>query len=344
MKGIKYTAREKLKALKMWLEEGRDVDWVAHRMKCTLMSLYRWKKLYDGTLESLNNKSSRPHTPHPNSHTAEEKGEIIRLFEKNPNISYSEALGLLRNEYAYSRTYFGFYRFVVKNNLRPSKEVEEKARYMPQPYETPEMLGAKWQMDVKFVPRECNKTLYPEEKVFQYTMIDEATRERFLFPYKEHSGNSTVDFVKRAITYFGYLPTTIQTDNGMEFTNPRKKDKHGNIIQVGKKHAVDVLLDRLQIRHQLIRVYTPRHNGKVERSHRSDQESFYRNLEFKTFEELKSKMAKWNVRYNNRPHSSLRNREGKRVWWTPLQKREDLLALYKEETEKFDKIRFLKVA
>lgn len=50
-------------------------------------------------------------------------------------------------------------------------------------------------------------------------MIDEASREHFIFPYKEQSGFSTVDFVKRAITYFGYIPKMIQTDNGAEFTN-----------------------------------------------------------------------------------------------------------------------------
>ena len=31
---------------------------------------------------------------------------------------------------------------------------------------------------------------------------------------------------------------------------------------------------RLGIRHKLIRPYTPRHNGKVERSHREDQRRF----------------------------------------------------------------------
>jgi len=33
-------------------------------------------------------------------------------------------------------------------------------------------------------------------------------------------------------------------------------------------------LEELGIRHKLIKVYTPRHNGKVERSHRKDNEYF----------------------------------------------------------------------
>ena len=331
MKGIKYTAREKQKALKMWLIEKEDILKVAKKFKCTIQSLYRWKRQYDGSLTSLENKSSRPHTPHPNAHTNEEREHIVQLLKDNPDMSYAEMLGELRTKYGYSRTYFGFYRFVVRNNLRPT---EEREKYVPQPYITPEMLGLKMQMDVKYVPIECNKGQFPEERLYQYTMIDEATRERFLYPYKEKSGASTVDFIKRAILYFGYLPDTIQTDNGTEFTNPKGTGD-------GKMHAVDILLNRLRINHKLIRVYTPRHNGKVERSHRSDNESFYKGLTFKTYEELKEKMADWCVRYNNRPHSSLRDRDGKRRWWSPIQKRNDLLELLKEGRAGY-KIRLIK--
>ncbi len=86
---------------------------------------------------------------------------------------------------------------------------------------------------------------------------------------------------------------------------------------------------------------TPRHNGKVERSHRSDSESFYKNLSFTSFEDLKEQMAAWNNRYNNRPHSSLRNRDGKRVWFSPIQKREELIEDLKADRLNY-KVRFLK--
>ena len=60
-------------------------------------------------------------------------------------------------------------------------------------------------------------------------------------------------------------------------------------------------------------------------------------------------MADWLNRYNNRPHSSLRNSAGKRVWLTPLQKRTELLAQYKavgfkNENDEEYSIRFLKKA
>ena len=333
MRGLKFSAKEKEKALKMWLVEKKDIFYVCKKSRCTERSLWRWKAQYNGTLESLANRSSRPITPHKLSHTAEERAAIVAIFTEHPDISYTEALGILRTEHAYKRTYGGFYRYVVKNHLRGTS-VKQTEEYIPQPYETPEHIGVKWQMDVKYVPRACNHGKFAKEWIYQYTIIDEATRERFLFPYKEKSGYSTVDFVKRAIVYFGYAPQTIQTDNGTEFTNPKGTGE-------GKKHALDILLDRLEIKHQLIRVYTPRHNGKVERSHRTDSEFFYKTLMFETYEELKEKMAAWVVRYNNRPHSSLRNKEGKRVWLTPLQKREQLIELLHEDADA-PHIRFIK--
>lgn len=165
-------------------------------------------------------------------------------------------------------------------------------------------------------------------------MIDEATRERFIYAYKEHSGYSTADFIQRAVLYFGYAPITIQTDNGTEFTNPKGTGD-------GKVHIADRVMQRLGIKHQLIRPYTPRHNGKVERSHRTDQERFYNYLQYVTFEELQEKMQAWLIRYNKKPHTALRNRYGKYAWQSPLEKRAELLEILKEGTTDA-RVRFVK--
>lgn len=51
----------------------------------------RWNKVYDGTIESLMDKSRRPHTTHPNSHTTEEIKKIKNLVRRNPKIGLTEA-------------------------------------------------------------------------------------------------------------------------------------------------------------------------------------------------------------------------------------------------------------
>lgn len=46
--------------------------------------------------------------------------------------------------------------------------------------------------DVKYVPYACYSGTYAE-KFYQYTIIDEASRERFIYTYREQSGYYTVD-------------------------------------------------------------------------------------------------------------------------------------------------------
>ena len=62
----------------------------------------------------------------------------------------------------------------------------------------------------------------------------------------------------------------------------------------------------LGIRHKLIRPYTPRHNGKVERSHREDQKRFYNSHSFFSLEDFARQLAVHNRRSNNLPMRPLR--------------------------------------
>ena len=57
----------------------------------------------------------------------------------------------------------------------------------------------------------------------------------------------------------------------------------------------------LGIRHRLIRPYTPRHNGKVERSHREDQKRFYSCHSFFSLEDFEKQLTVHNRRSNNFP-------------------------------------------
>jgi len=145
---------------------------------------------------------------------------------------------------------------------------------------------------------------------YQYTVIDEASRERFIYAYLEQNGFSTVDFIKRAIKYFGYIPQVIQTDNGGEFTN---------FANTKRVHIFDLFCKKYGIVHKLIRPRTPWHNGKVERSHRKDQERFYNYLKFFSLEDLQKQMRAYLKRSNNIPMATL-------GWKTPIEIRKELLS------------------
>lgn len=267
----------------------------------------RWNKLYDGTKESLIPKSHRPHSEHPNAHTAEELKWIKDFHRRNPNISFGELYGKLREQKAYSRHPGSLYRVFVRLGFRKKAEsTKEKSKHNKK-YDTPTAIGIKWQMDVKYVPTVCYVGK-DEQKFYQYTMLEEASRKRFIYAYKENSSYSTIDFAIRAITFFGYAPKIIQTDNGGEFAHSQKTDK---------VHPFDKFCEKYHIYHKLIRPRTPWHNGKVERSHRNDQERFYNHLGFYSFPDLQEQMKRYLRRSNNIPMSVL-------GWKSPNQKQAEL--------------------
>jgi len=289
---------------------GNPISFVCRRYKISKASLMRWNKKFDGSKESLIDKSHKPHSRHPNSHTDVELKWIKDYIRRNPNISMIELYGKLRIEKGYSRHACSLFRILRKLGYYKQKQHEYK-KYIPKHYDTPENIGIKWQLDVKYIPKSCYVGDNPD-KFYQYTIIDEASRERFIYPYREQSSYSTIAFVKRAILYFGYKPETIQTDNGMEFTYTMNTDRI---------HPFDDLCNQLNINHKLIRPRTPRHNGKVERSHRNDSERFYRFLKFYSYDDLIYQMKNYLRRSNNIPMQTLN-------WLTPLEMRKKIKTIF----------------
>ena len=98
----------------------------------------------------------------------------------------------------------------------------------------------------------------------------------------------------------------VQTDNGFEFTNRFSNSKR-DLPTLFEKTAAE-----LGIRHKLIRPYTPRHNGKVERSHREDQKRFYSCHSFYSLEDFEKQLATHNRRANNLPMRPLH-------WLSPIE-------------------------
>lgn len=304
---LPHTLDTKYHAVKLY-RSGHSVYFVCRRYHISKSSLMRWNKRFDGTRDSLVDASHRPLSPHPNAHTQEELKWIRDYHRRSPNITLCELYGKLRADKGYSRHPGSLYRVFVKLGYRKAN-VSTKGKREPKPYETPKEIGIKWQMDVKYVPKACYAGDIPQ-KFYQYTVIDEASRERFIYPYMEQSSYSTKDFILRAIDYFGYLPQIIQTDNGAEFTH---------IAETSRKHAMDILCEQLGIEHKLIRPRTPWHNGKVERSHRNDQERFYNHLSFYSYEDLKLQMKRYLNRSNRIPMAVL-------GWLSSLQMRAKLEA------------------
>ena len=254
--------------------------------------IYFWKARWDGTEASLACHSKRPHS-HPNQHTEAELKLIRDMRRRNPNLGMVELWHRLRQR-GYTRRPESLFRVMRKLGMFP--QAEKKKAYKPKPYEQMTYPGQRVQVDVKVVPLRC--IAVPELRLYQYTAIDEFTRLRFLAAYPEQSTYSSADFLEKFVKWYGrrgIRVECIQTDNGFEFTN-RFSNSRRDLPTLFETTAA-----KLGIRHKLIRPYTPRHNGKVERSHREDQKRFYSSRRFYSLDDFSKQLAVHNRRSNNFP-------------------------------------------
>ena len=156
------------------------------------------------------------------------------------------------------------------------------------------------EIDVKYVPGKIACKRY-----FQYTAIDTASRWRHMGVYDEQNGWNSKLFLKEVMSRFKHRIQAVKTDNGFIFTN-RYTGTYKRLDLMPKGvHAFDQFCNENNIVHYLIDPGKPAQNGTVERSHREDQEKFYEQNIFKDFKDLKRKLKRWNMYYNNLEHCGL---------------------------------------
>ena len=281
---ITETANHRKRMLKYYAQHGATQT--SLRYKISRKTIYNWVSRYDGTVESLRDRSHRPHTS-PKGHT---EAEIILIKRVLKKVKWRDLLlgyQLLLSK-GYSRSYGGFKRLVSK--LREEKPRSVKPKRKAKPYARAEYPGQKLQVDVKYVPSKCVST---GQKYYQFTAIDECTRWTYRQMYDDKSSYSAKRFLIELIQAAPFPIRMIQTDNGTEFTNALlvTKSEHKTLFEQA--------LCRLDIIYKRIRIATPRHNGKVERQHRTDQLRFYDNLKMVSLADGRKKLANYQRKSNN---------------------------------------------
>lgn len=264
----------------------------AKKYKTNRQYIYRWKNRYDGSWDSLRDRSRRPHS-HPNQHTPEELKLIRDMRRRNPDSGLVVFWVKLRQR-GYKRSITGLFRVLKRQGIMAVKPPNPK--YIPKPYEQMHYPGQRVQIDVKYVPAVCLVNEAKGQKFYQYTAIDEYSRWRYVEAFEEHNTYSSAVFLEHLIKAFPMPIECVQTDNGAEFTKRFIANSENNLTLFQKRLA------EYGIRHKLIRPFTPRHNGKVERSHRKDNERFYATHTFYSFEDFSKQLQKYNRRdYNHFP-------------------------------------------
>lgn len=280
-------------------------------MKChtSPASIYRWRRMYaDGNsdIRALGSKSRRPKS-HPNAHTNEEITLIRNLRRRNPNIGLQDLWIKLRKR-GYTRSQPALLKVLkrLEVSTHPKTKPSPTCK-MSKPYEQMKCPGERIQIDVKYVPKECMAPefleRYPLGRLYQYTAIDEYSRYRILGGYLEHNTYTSSLFLCQVVSAFkalGIEVKCVQIDNGTEFTKQflAKDENNHSMFEITAK--------RLGIRIKRIKPATPKHNGKVERSHREDQKLLYSEI-IRTgklitdLDSFKRRLKRHQNRTNNRP-------------------------------------------
>lgn len=258
-------------------------------------TLERWVANYkkDG-VAGLKPKSTKPRS-HPKETAIRIKEEIVSLRKDNNKCAVKLNVALKNRGIKIGTRTIGK---IIRNEglVRKYRTRKLKYKYIKVPL-TP---GDLVEIDIKYVPEKIGQKRY-----YQFTAIDCASRWRYLKIYDDMSNGSAIAFLEKVIEVADFRIRAIKTDNGACFTNRYTGYSKSRDPLNPKLHALDILCQKLNIIHYLIDPGKPAQNGKVERSHRSDQESFYDNQKFATLEELNLKLKLWNMYYNDLEHCGI---------------------------------------
>jgi len=277
-------------------ESDMPVSQICKEHEVSRKTFYKWLNRYlVYGKEGLLDQSHRPKRPHPRAL----KKQLVRLIIR---IRKRTKYGPRRIKFILSKRHikvseYAIYKTIKRHGLilKPKNRRRKYKRiYVKDP-------GIDVQIDTKYLDTLPGKPY----RYYQYTATDSATRMRVLRIYDDKSVYYAVKFLNEVINKFPFRVLAVRTDNGTEFTSgPFCKD-----------HAFTKECVRLGIRHILNRPGYPQANGKCERSHRTDDEEFYRRLRVKDAKEWQYRLPKWEHEYNyQRPNQALGNLTPYQAW------------------------------
>jgi transposase InsO family protein len=267
-----------------YAEKWGNVSKACRTFRVSRAGFYRWKKRYDEHGEDglkLRKPIAKDHPRRIPETTVQKVLELRRSYHLGP-----QRIVWYMDRYHDTRISFSsVYRILVRNGVNrlpknAGRRVLHTRRYAKQ------IPGHHVQMDVKVLSLRTNNG--NRVRRYQFTAIDDATRVRALQIYDRHSQANAIRFFDYTLEKFPFRVHTVRTDRGHEW----QALFHWHVEDQG-------------VRHVYIKPRSPQLNGKVERSHRTDQEEFYQLLTYSDDVDLSKKLAAWEDFYNlYRPHGA----------------------------------------
>jgi transposase len=289
------TQEEKYRWIKPILDKEISIKNMAKVCPFSERTLKYWiSQFKKGGFEALAPKSRRP--------KSNPKDTPIRIKERVIELRKDVKLSALKLHWKLQKEGIKIHTRTIGKFLKQEGLTRKyRIRRIKYKYIKPKLLpGDLVEIDIKYVPEKIGKMRY-----YQFTAIDCATRWRYLKIYDEQTGYNAILFLSELLKIAPFRIKAIKTDNGMTFTNRYMGYLKSKDPMNPRLHGLDIFCNELGIEHYLIDPGKPAQNGKVERSHRSDQEYFYDRNEYKTVAELEYKIKLWNMYYNDLEHCGL---------------------------------------
>jgi transposase InsO family protein len=279
--------QRKLKILKR-AEETGHVARTCRYFGVGRASFYRWKAALEKQGEAALARRE-PIPKNPKNRTPPEIVEKVLHLRKSYHLGPMRIVWYLARYHDIKISGAGVSRILKRNGLNRLPRGTRLRKVHTTHYQQ-QVPGHHIQVDVKFLifRGKDGKPI----KSYQYTAIDDATRVRALQVYTRHTQANAIDFIDCVIKSFPFRIREVRTDNGHEF----QAKFHWHVEDQG-------------IRHAYIMPRSPQLNGKVERTHRTDEEEFYQLLTYKDDVDLEKKLAQWERFYNlSRPHGAFQGK------------------------------------
>lgn len=292
----KGAAEERLRWIQPYLEGKRSLKDIAEVSPFHYRTLKRWVSAYKKCgLEGLIPQSRKPHH-HP-------KGYPGWFVEKVRSMREKTGLGpdileiLLRRE-GIRASHSGIGKLLKREGLsRQRRRLQKKERWVPKSTVPGEMV----EIDVAYARKFKGRWLY------QFTAVDSCTRWRYLWVNPEQNNGTALRFLEKLVAAAPFRIQGVKTDNGSIFTNRYTGYAKSSDPLNPKLHVFDRRCREYGITHYLIDPGKPQQQGKVERSHRTDRERFWRKVQFRTLSELRQKQKEYLSWYNTEcPHLGLK--------------------------------------
>lgn len=287
---MKRQVKLRLKIIKHAEEETGNISKTCRYFGISRKTFYKWSHRYKKHGEiGLCDQSNKPHTS-PRSTPSDIVSKILYL-RKNYYFGPERISNYLFRYHKIQVAQSSVHRILQRhklNRLPSNRRKYERQRNQWKRYEK-QQPGHRVQVDVKFLERIPGTS----KRFYQFTAIDDCTRIRILKIYDKCNQKTAINFISEVLKRLPFRVQIIQTDNGAEFQS--------------RFHYY--LIDR-DIKHVYIKPRTPRLNGKVERSHRIDDQEFYQLLDKDGIRDdiylFNDKLREWEDYYNfHRPHGAL---------------------------------------